>query len=58
MFNESFQEHYLSKFITNRAKLQNQPVRHSVHMHYDVSQCNVLKGNVAITILSNAIVPT
>ena len=45
-----------AKFITNRAKLQNQTVHYSVH--YDVLQCNVLECNVAVTKLSNAIVPT
>ena len=47
---------YLSKFITNWAKLQNQTVHYSVH--YDVWQCIVLEYNVVITKLSNAIVPT
>ena len=47
---------YLSKLITNWAKLQNQTVHYSVH--YDVWQCNVPEYNVAITKLFNAIVPT
>ena len=47
---------YLSKLITNWAKLQNQTVHYSVH--YDVWQCNAPEYNVAITKLFNAIVPT
>ena len=60
MFHESFQKYkvleYLSKFITNWAKLQNQTVHYSVH--YDVWQCNVLEYNDAITKPPSAIVPT
>ena len=47
---------YLSKLITNWAKLQNQTVYYSVH--YDVWQCNVPEYNVAIRKLFSAIVPT